>query len=372
MDRFNFINKQESRAPDASFYIAKYIIPILERKKMVISFFILGLITAIPIMFIVKPEYVTTAAVFVEEPYYQTQKIWENSPAPKLPSGGYVEMEVERIKSLSFILQVVKILPDQIKAELNTPYTIKDQIVAFIKTKLEYIFGKKTVEKLFGKPKPILSKEEQEMRLAFQVQSRITISSRPKDGLIFLEARTLKRDVGPAILRAYLEVWLAQNLEENKESAKSKTRIAKKLRDEAYNRLVEAQNELSNFKRKYEIPGGLEVTRDVNIMVKLKRLESNVEMAKEKLKAMDDLYVSARMAEAGIVSNIKIIDYPEMPTEVVRRKSIKIMIAQIGLFSAVGIVLAFIMEFFESPVRTEEDIEDVVDIPIRGQIGKVE
>ncbi len=347
---------------DFSEYIAKYLIPILERKKIVLVFLMIGIFLSGPINLIIKPEYITRATVFVEEPYYQSRKIWEHTPGPKLPSRGYIQMEAQRIQSPSFIIKVVKSLPEDVKEKLMAPYTIREQVISFLKEKLSK-FRKHVIEK---------KEEITDISLVYKIMDRVSVYADTPNSLIYITAKTLRPEVGPVLLKTYLNIWYAMNLEENKESAKAQTEFAKKLRDKAYSEYIKAQEELTNFRKKYEIPGGVEVTRDLELMLQLNRLEAKVETAKERLKEMDELYTAAKMAEAGIVSNIKVVQYPEFPIQKTRIKSIKLAVATIFVFFTMGIVVALALEFIENPIRTREDIEQTVDIPVIGQIERVE
>ena len=354
---------------DFSDYISKYVIPIIERKKIVLICGLIGIILSLPVNFIIKPEYITISTVFVEEPYYQSRKIWENTLAPKQPAQGYVEMEARRIQGVSFVAEVVKVLPQDIKEKLKAPYTIREQIEDFIGRSLVKVVGKKNRLTQFAKRK---AKKKTEYDLLFDIINRVKVRCEKQSGLIYITARTLSSETGPAILKAYLDIWIAQNLEENKESARAQTRFAKKLRDKAYLEFIKAQKELTDFRKKYEIPGGIEITRDVDIMLKLNSLKAKVEAARDRLKQVDDLYTNAKMAEAGITSNLRIVQYPEFPIKTTRVKGIKLMIMIIVMFFGIGIGIALGLDFLEGKIRARVDIEETVDIPIIGQIERME
>lgn len=350
-------------------YIAKYLIPVLERKKIVIICTLIGVILSLPFSFIIKPEYITVATIFVEEPYYQSRKIWENTLAPKQPAQGYVEMEARRIQGASFVAEVVKVLPQDIKEKLKEPYTTREQIEDFVNRLLVKIFGKNNRLVQFVKQK---TKKKTEYDLIINIMNRVEVRCERQSGLIYITAKTLEPETGPAILKAYLDIWISQNVEENKESARAQTRFAKKLRDKAYLEFIKAQKQLTDFRKKYEIPGGVEITRDVDIMLKLNSLKAKVEAARDRLKQVDDLYTNAKMAEAGITSNLRIVQYPDFPIKVTRVKSIKLITATIMVFFGIGVGIALGLEFLEGKIRTQVDIEDTVDIPVIGQIGRME
>ena len=240
--------------------------------------------------------------------------------------------------------------------------------MAFFEKKLSNIFGEDSKIVQFLKKK----RRKSIYNLVFQVMNRVSVHFDKQSGLIYLTAKTLRPEIGPVLLKTYLDIWIAQNLEENKESARAQTRFAKELRDKAYLAYVKAQKELTEFRKRYQIPGGIKVTRDVDLMLEQNNLEAKVEAAKQRLKETNDLYTNAKMAEAGITSNIKIVQYPEFPVKKTMIKSIKLIIATIVIFFGLGIGVSLGLEFLEGKIRIKSDIEDTIGISVIGQIAKIE
>ncbi|MBN4064042.1 aldo/keto reductase, partial [bacterium AH-315-I07] len=77
----------------------------------------------------------------------------------------------------------------------------------------------------------------------------------------------------------------------------------------------------------------------------------------------------AKMKESGVVtgsasSNIRIVEYASLPMHPVKPNKKKNILLSIilGLFGGIGI--AFLMEYLDQSVRTEEDVRGLLDLPV--------
>ena len=368
--------RQETEAKpfDISVYTSKYVTPVLERKWIAIFFIVLGILAAIVVNSLVKSEFTSQGVLVVEEPMYEISKVREDAAARRTAALSYIEAEVEKLKSGSFASEVLKLLPDNAKEDLLTQLDIGPQITDGIEGFFSGRIGEDIVKKtgkLLGREPDSTADDLKTAGLIGAILERVDIRANPRTGLVWITARTLDRDVAPLLVKNYIDIWMAENLEENKRGITSETKFTEGQRNRVYREFTEAEQALIDFKRRYGIPGELEVARDVELDIELKRLEGNLKMARERYLLMDRVYLETQTKEAGIVGNIKVIDFPIVPSEAERGRVLRLIYMLIGGGFALGIGIPLLLDFIKGPVRHEIDITSSVNIPLLGYIPKI-
>jgi len=353
----------ENKPLDVAFFIAKYFIPLIERKWIVIIFFLIGAIISGFIYIIVKPEYISQAAVLVEEPISYSTKIKGGDVSARSAKGGHITAEAEMLKSGSFALEVFKTLPDATKDDFRKPLDLGSQILG---RSIE-IGGELTVGEE-SEPSTYFFKEGE---LLNEMYKRIEITSKAGAGLIYITVKTINRENAPRIVNQYIEVWQAQNLDKNKKVSRAESRFAEQQKDDAYRKFLKTQAEMMNFKKEYDIPVELNMARDFKLQAELERYNSRLKMDKERFDYLDKIYIENRMKAAGIQENIKIISRPALPQTPSRRAVYRLMgmITMSGLALGMGIIL--ILDYLKAPIRHENDITSIVRIPVLGYIPSI-
>ena len=353
----------ESKTIDISFFIAKYFIPLVERKWIVIGFFLSGALISLVILYIVKPEYVSQATVLVEEPRSQSSKIKEETVGSRGARGGYIIAEAERLKSSSFAAEVFRILPDKAKEDFKNPLDLGSQLMGrSVEIGEELSVGEES------EPSTYFLKEGE---LLAEMFKRIEIRANDRAGLIYITVRTINPENAPIIIRSYIDVWQAANLDENKKVSRAETKFAEDQRNAAYRKFLKTQEEMISFKEEYDIPVELNMARDMDLQSQIARLNSRLKMDNERFDYLDRIYLENRMKEAGIQGNIKIISRPALPESPSRRAVTRLMgmITMSGLMLGIGIIL--ILDYLKAPIRHENDITSVVRIPVLGNIPSI-
>lgn len=79
-----------------------------------------------------------------------------------------------------------------------------------------------------------------------------------------------------------------------------------------------------------------------------------------------------RIAEAMQTADVQVIDAATVPVNPVKpRVKLNIAIgAVLGIFLGVG--LAFLLEFIDNTIKTKEDVERLLGVPVLGQIPDLE
>lgn len=369
------MNPQTNQAPfDLSFYIKKYLIPLWERKWLVIGIFCLGIILSFFVSSFIKSEYFSSATLFIEKPTTEMARIEKEEVEPDTASRPYVDAQATKMRSLSMAAEVLNILPQAAKSDLLSKSATESQLLDGFLNMIGRLFGKNYQEKLtnlLGLQSEEMTQRKIRLRRQNELKNRLTVISHTRSSMIEISASSFQQDVAPMILQAYLDVYLASNLEENKESIRAKRQFISKQREKAYQAYKKAEQAMIDYREAYGIPGDFEKARDIKIQLKLNRLESQLKMARERYKNMDQMYMEIHEKEAGITNNVKILEQPTYPTSASKAKiyHLRNLIILIGLGLGIAIVLG--LDFIKAPLRHEKDIQSAVQIPIIGYLPQI-
>ena len=132
--------------------------------------------------------------------------------------------------------------------------------------------------------------------------------------------------------------------------------------------LQSREEELQKAIKKYEEDALLTNQNELRYAV----LEREVETNKGLYEIMLNKLKETQINESSGKSNIRLIEPADLPRSPIRpRKALNIILAVIfGLVSGVG--LAFLMEYMETNIKTEEDVEIYLRLPVLGIIPEVE
>ena len=346
---------------EISLYISKYLIPVLERKWIVLSIFLVCFLSSLVMTSLIRPEFITSATMLIEEPrsripsrsrYETGDVVPENAPQ------GYITNEVQKLQRGFFAAEVLNILPDEAKQDLNTRLGTGSQIT-------------ERIMKLFGKEPAPPSKLLNGNGLLAEMQGRLSVRNGFGTSIIKLSVRTVKKEAGPILINSYIDVWKGGNLEENRKEIRAKVKFAKEQKGKAYHELQKSEEEMIAFRRRYQMPADQQVARDIEVQLEMDRARANLELAQNRFNMMDQIYIETRMKEAGIVGNITLIGPPETTFAPARIAGKKIIIIGIIAGLVLGIGLALMLDYIKGPIRHESDIIDTVRIPIMGHIPRV-
>ncbi len=359
--------EQKQNRIDFSYYAAKFGVPLWERKVLIALILLLGILVAMALGLFIEDEFVSSGKLLVQKPVTEFAKAKdEEQMAPEIAPGGYVLAQTEKLKSSSFAMEVLQVLPGVARKELEAEPGIFNQLQDGIR---EYIPG---LEEISPEEKEE-SSESGPMLEAVQrnhLMQRMDIVGNARTGMIDISAIAFDREVSPIFVRSYIEVFMATTLEENKESIRSKMKFTKRQREQTYEAYKRAEQEMIDFRKEYGIPGDFDQARDINIQLELNRLRAQMEMARERYLYMDQMLIQIERNEAGITNNIKVIEgstLPVSPTQA-RLNQFRLMIILASL--ALGLALVLGWDFLQGKVRHEKDVQSVLDLPVLGYLPK--
>lgn len=347
------INQNEMQGQvDPQFFIAKYLVPVLEKKRTVLICTIIGFVIALPVSFMIKPEYSSTTITQLETPRAQMiSKVTEQIASSK-GDQAYIMAAVERMHSSTFKTEVLKIIPERLQKDLETPLSITGQLKA----------------KFVSSPP---SQETISPENLMKLSSRIEIKGDNRKGTIQITGTTFAQDLATVLVQSYIDVWVAMNMENNKRVIRHELEFTKSQRDDYFQKFNEAEQALRSFKQTYEIPPALSSVTDMELQSQLDALQSKVENAKDRYKRIDDIFLDLSRKEKSVINNIKILNPPQVP--LYPSKNDRLLIIFIGLFigAAVGIVPILAWDYYRGNIRHKKDILNAVDIPIIGSLPPI-
>ncbi|HRX76896.1 MAG TPA: GNVR domain-containing protein, partial [Candidatus Cloacimonadota bacterium] len=145
-------------------------------------------------------------------------------------------------------------------------------------------------------------------------------------------------------------------------------------RSDLLTRIIQANLDLELARTRVS---GLEQTKEMydqriislpNTELELARLSRNMMLDSKIHGIMMEKYEDAKIAEQAKVGNIRIIDYADQPTVPIKpRVSMNILVGII-LGMGLGIGAAFLVHSLDTKLRTLEDMESYVQLPIMGTI----
>lgn len=361
---------------DIDFYRSKYLKPIWERKWIVMTLALASILFSASIAVFIKPEYVSEASILIEQPRSKlsSSDIKKGAIAPNKATSSYVLSEEARLRSATFTSEVLKILSVQTKEDLRVPLNVKAQVIIGSRRLVEKVFGEKMVVKLkrfLGKSTTPQTEQAEREFMASELAQRVEIKARAGAGMITLTSKTLDKEIAPQIVKSYIDVWVASNIEENKKGIRAEREFAEKQRNEALKKFKTAEHNIIQFRRQYEIPGDLQITDDVELKLQLDQLKSDLEISKDNLNYMEKVLLEAQRVEAGIVGNIRILNLPLIPEYPSASKGRKIFLmgSLAGVLLGVGLVI--LLDTLKGTIRHESDIRQITDAPLLGRLPKL-
>jgi uncharacterized protein involved in exopolysaccharide biosynthesis len=101
-----------------------------------------GLLVTLLFASFIKPQFISEAALQIEEPFNEAASIRQGTMSPKRASASYVLAVEEKLKSKSFAKEVLKILPDDVKKDLELPLDLRSQLIAGLRNLAKTILGR--------------------------------------------------------------------------------------------------------------------------------------------------------------------------------------------------------------------------------------
>jgi len=232
-------------------------------------------------------------------------------------------------------------------------------------------------EKLFQQIKSLLQKganaepsSVKREQLLKNIVEKISVSSKSKVGIVQITARSVEKQSAVILATKYMEVWFAENLEENKKDVKAAKEFSEGLKNNAWQEYKAAEEKLIAYRHKYGIPGDSRVTFDGLTQSELDSLRAGVDMAKEHFQVMDRISLETSVKEASVMNNIKMIDAPSLPGSPL--EDVRNRIRMIGLLGGLllGVGLVLLQDLIKGTIRNEMDISKTVQTPIIGSLPK--
>jgi uncharacterized protein involved in exopolysaccharide biosynthesis len=348
---------------DPQFFIAKYLSPVLEHKWIVLFTTLIGLAVAIPISLLVNPEYSSTATTQLETPRAKMISKVTEEITSRTGNRAYITAAVERMHSSAFRTEVLKVIPEALQNDLETPLSIQGQIMSKLVP-----YAKKILKK--GNAS-IPDKNKITLERLDRLSKRITIKGNTEKGTIHITGTTFAQEMATVLVKSYIDVWVALNMDTNKSLIRHELEFTKAQRDDYLKQLKGAEKELRLFKQKFEIPPALTSVTDMELQSQLDVLQNKLINTKERYKRLDDIFLELSRKEKAVVNNIKVINPPQTPLSPSRNMRIPIILLGLILGAAAGIAPILVWDYYRGNIRHKKDVANAVNIPIIGKLPTI-
>lgn len=347
---------------DPQFFIAKYWSPILEHKLIVLSCMICGLMIATPLSMLVQPEYSSTATTQLEAPRAKMISEVTEEITSRAGDTAYITATVERMNSSAFRTEVLKVIPEQLQTDLSTPLSIQGQLITKLKPYIKNALRMESVESDSNAITP--------QRL-ISLNDRIVLQANSRNSTIQITGHTFDQTMATVLVKSYIDVLVALNMETNKSLIRHELEFTKEQRQDYYTQLKNAENELRLFKQKYEIPPALTSVTDMELQSQLDVLQNKLANTSERYKRIDDIYLELSRKEKAVVNNIIVINPPQVPINPSKNPKLTIILLGLILGAAVGIAPILVWDYYRGNIRHKKDITNSIDIPIIGTLPTI-
>lgn len=203
------------------------------------------------------------------------------------------------------------------------------------------------------------------------LKERMTIKGDPRNGTITIQGVTFDQNMATVLVKSYIDVWVALNMESNKSLIRHELEFTAEQRQDYYTQLKNAENELRLFKQKFEIPPGLTSVTDMELQSQLDVLQNKLANTQERYKRMDDIYLELSRKEKAVVNNIKVINPPQVPLYPSKDMRIKIILMGLICGAAASIAPILAWDYYRGNIRHVKDIKSAVDVPIIGNLPTI-
>lgn len=291
--------------------LADYFTIIRRRFWVIFTFFVIVVATVTVATYMQVPIYRATTTVLIDE---ETPDVLAAKDGLSLGSPGYVsyreyyQTQLEIIKSRAIAKDVFSAL-----ALANTP---------------EYVDSKDPIKKFLLKLKVEPSRNTR---------------------LVYISYEDKDKDLATRIVTMITNIYAARNL-----VSISKNESVNLIKNEYLKLQAKYQEYTKVFKSKHP---------------KMGQLKEEIAQMEERMKKEQDDPFKATGLKAN---NIRVIDVAEVPTAPVRpKKAQNILIAVIvGLIGGTG--LAFLIEYLDNTIKTTDDVERYVKLPLLGYIPVID
>lgn len=175
-------------------------------------------------------------------------------------------------------------------------------------------------------------------------------------------------------LQAEIEDVKAKLTEEVERVVGTETRTLNTIYQELYGTLINLEVEANALKAREEALLSIIAEREAELST-LPAQELELARLMREAKVLEELFIllrtrreEARISEAMQTADVQVIDAAMLPEQPVKPR-VKLNIAiggVLGVFLGVG--LAFLLEFLDNTLKTKEDAERVLGLPVLGQI----
>src|SRR5947208_3227208 len=320
-------------------------------------------------------SYEAVAAIFIEDPRrgsVSTLRDW-------MPAGD-ASYQQAGLRSRSLAAAVVDNLPQDSMNELIRHAMHRDYVLA----------GQNLIRRLLGHEPVVFSPQQRAVREL--LTARVRFESLPS-GEVEIRAIAYHPQVAKDLANTYIEVLQSRSRSHIRDEARATRQFVENLLAQTKANLQEAEESLAKHQR----GGTLKLPERSSVeMAQLAQLESNLadiqaseEIAKRRLAglqggkdsagmpgraarpALSEKLGTARVQEQGEDRGLRVIDRATLPLGPNNAPAKKIILLGILLGLGLGVGVAGVIEYFNQPIETEDDVFDATGLPVLGWLPTI-
>lgn len=337
---------------------------LLKRKWILLLVTMTAFLVILIIITITLPVYRSTTSVLVSRSGTQQSILSGLRINPVFGGPDELETHIEILKSNSIALKVAEKLPADIfkkalaenvkkkEESLKWPFNIffkffvkKDSIIDTSNT-----ISTQDNENEFPSPDNIK-----------QVTDFTRISSVKDTNIIEISYESVDPELASEIANTITNVFIEESLIINRSSASE----AKKFIEE---QLLQKEKELAQLEEELQSITALGNTPDR--VFQMDRLERTINVSENVYLILLEKYQEARISEVMDFTDIRIIDKASIPNKPIKPRKLSNLIGGGLLGLMLGVMLIFFLEETDNTIKSAEDVEHILNLPVLGTIPK--
>lgn len=344
-------------------------IKILLRRKWILLLVIISILFAIFILnSILSPVYKATTTVLISPSGAQQSILGNIRMNPIFGGADELETHIEILKSNSIARGVAEKLPADIFKKAQEESRKKKEESLIWPFNLFYRFYLKirnsdAPETVYYHDENMekMEAESPSQEIIRQIRNSITIKTLKDTNMIEISCESNDPELAAEIANNMAEVFVEQSNIINRSSASE----ARKFIEE---QLLEKEKELAAMEQELLEAKSIENGPDEEL--KLTRLERTVRVSEDIYLLLLEKFQEARISEVMEFRDIRVIDHALIPKEPIKPKKMSNLIVGGILGVILGVILAFFLEYIDDTIKTNEDVEHILNLPVLGIIPK--
>jgi len=347
--------------------ILDYVNVIIERRKLIISIFLIMFTTLFFFSLLLEDMYEADVVLVVEKTPlrlpFKEGSILFTEHVPRLN----MQKHLTRLRTKDLAVIVAESIPDSLEKDLINATNLNK--IEILKSKFKHKIGEENYEKM----KKILGRSnESDDSLNSSHVARIIREMMgfqvTDEGVIKIKVSSANAEIVAPLANNFSEIFIRDNIAMNRYDVAKTRMFIEKQRETSLMDLKDVENRLMKFKNRMGIKSIKNIEEARILVPELSNLENELKIRRNIYNLLLQKEIDAKIREEEVSSNIRIVDKAVKPVHPVSSKRNKIRIMGFALGLALGIGLAFFLEFLNDSIRNAHEIKELYDLDVIAEI----